>query len=92
MAQQVPGSGKTVSRAYRRGIGGAWWMALVVVTALLGMIGRSDSGFWSVFLWSIVGFVVGSLVAMAVAGRLVPASSEDEASAGLLGSGPEAAR
>ena len=78
MAQQVPSSGKTVKRAYRRGVGGAWWTAaLVVVTVLLGVIGRSDSGFWSVFLWSIVGFVGGSLVAIAVAGRLVAASSED---------------
>ena len=92
MAQQVPSSGKTVKRAYRRGIGGAWWTALVVVTVPLGLIGHSDSGFWSVFLWSIVGFVVGSLVAIAVTGRLVSASSEDQALAGLLGSGPEAAR
>jgi hypothetical protein len=92
MAQQVPSSGKTVKRAYRRGIGGAWWTALVVVTVLLGLIGRSDSGFWSVFLWSIVGFVAGSLMTIAVAGRLVPASSEDEAFAVLVGSGPEAAR
>ena len=36
MAQQVPSSGKTVKRAYRTGIGGAWWTALVVVTVLLG--------------------------------------------------------
>ena len=92
MAQQVPSSGKPVKRAYRRGIGGAWWTALVVVTVLLGVLGRSDSGFWSVFLWSVVGFVVGSLVAIAVAGRLVAASSEDEAFAGLIGFRPEAAR
>lgn len=92
MAQQVPSSGKTVKRAYRRGIGGAWWTALVVVTVLLGLIGRSDSGFWSVFLWSIVGFVAGSLVAIAVVGRVVAASSEDEAFAGLIWVRPETAR
>ena len=44
-------------------------------------------GFWSGFLWSIVGFVVGSLVAIAVAGRLVPARSADEAFADLGRSG-----
>ena len=92
MAQQVPSSAKTVKRSYRRGIGSAWWTALVVVTVLLGVMGRSDSGFWSVFLWSIVGFVVGSLVAIALAGRLVPSRSEDEAFAGVVGSGPGAAR
>lgn len=92
MAQQVPSGGKTVKRAYRRGVGGVWWTALVVVTVLLGVVGRGDGGFWSVFLWSIVGFVVGSLVAIAVAGRLVAASSEDEAFAGLIGSWPEGAR
>ena len=92
MAQQVPSSGRTVKRAYRRGIGTAWWTALVVVTVLLALIGRSDSGFWSVFLWSIVGFVAGSLVAIAVAGRVVAARSEDEAFAGLIGVRPETAR
>ena len=86
MAQQAHSSGKTVTRSYRTGVGGAWWTALVVVTVLLGFLGRSDGGFWSGFLWSIVGFVVGSLVAdrggrAARAGR-----SEDEAFAGLGGS------
>lgn len=85
MAQQAPSSGKTVTRSYRRGVGGTWWTSLVVVTVLLGLLGRSDSGFWSVFLWSIVGFVVGSLVAIALAGRLVTARSEDEAFADLVG-------
>ncbi|GGN02297.1 hypothetical protein GCM10009721_31840 [Terrabacter tumescens] len=84
MAQHAPSSGQPVTRSYRQGIGGAWWTALLVVTVLLGFVGRSDSGFWSVFLWSIVGFVVGSLVAIALAGRLVPARSEDEAFAGLV--------
>ena len=86
MAQQAHTSGKTVTRSYRTGIGGAWWAALVVVTVLLGFLGRSDSGFWSGFLWSIVGFVVGSLLTIAVAGRLVRARSEEEAFAGLFGS------
>ena len=83
MAQQANSSGKTVTRSYHTGVGGTWWAALVVVTVLLGFLGRSDSGFWSGFLWSIVGFVVGSLVAIAVTGRLVPACSEDEAFADL---------
>ncbi len=83
MTQQAHTSGNPVMRSYRTGIGAAWWVALVVVTVLLGFLGRSDSGFWSGFLWSIVGFVVGSLVAIAVAGRLVPARSEDEAFADL---------
>ena len=85
MAQQAHTSGNSVTRSYRTGIDGAWWAALVVVTVLLGFLGRSDSGFWSAFLWSIVGFVVGSLVAIAVAGRLVSAPSEDEAFAHLGG-------
>ena len=72
-----------MTRSYRRGIGGAWWASLVVVTVVLGALGHSDSGFWSVFLWSIVGFVVGSLMSIALAGSLVPARSEDEAFAGL---------
>lgn len=93
MAQQAHSSGKTVTRSYRTGVGGAWWTALVVVTVLLGFVGRSDRGFWSAFLWSIVGFVVGSLVSLAVAARLVPAGSEDEAFADLGGvSGSEGAR
>ena len=93
MSQQAPSSGKTVTRSYRTGVGGTWWTALVVVTVLLGFLGRSDSGFWSGFLWSIVGFVVGSLVAIAVAGRLVPARSEDEAFADLgAASGSEVTR
>ena len=87
MSQQAHSSGKTVTRSYRTGVGGAWWTALVVVTVLLGFLGRSDGGFWSGFLWSIVGFVVGSLVAIAVSGRRVPARSADEAFADLGGSG-----
>ena len=83
MAQQAHASGSTVKRWYRTSIGGAWWTALVVVTVALGFLGRSDSGFWSGFLWSIVGFVVGSLVCIAVAGHFVPAQSEDEAFADL---------
>ena len=86
MSQQAPSSGKTVTRSYRTGVGGAWWTALVVVTVLLGLVGRGDRGFWSSFLWSVVGFVVGSLVAIAVAGRLVSARSADEAFADVGGS------
>jgi ABC-type transporter Mla maintaining outer membrane lipid asymmetry ATPase subunit MlaF len=62
------------------------------VAVVLGVIGRSGSGFWSVLLWSIVGFVAGSLVAIAVTGRLVAATSEDEAFAGIVGFGPGTAR
>lgn len=69
----------TVTRWCRRDLGGGWWAALVVVTVALGLVGRGSSGFWSVFLWSIVGFVLGSLVALFVAGRLVRARSEEEA-------------
>ncbi|GAA2479760.1 hypothetical protein [Terrabacter carboxydivorans] len=85
MAEQTPSSGKRVTRSYRRPVGGAWWLWLLVVTVALGFVGRSDSGFWSVFLWSVVGFVVGSLAAIALSGRLVRAGSEDEAFAGLVG-------
>jgi hypothetical protein len=82
MAQQAHSRGSAGKRRYRTGIGGAWWAALAVVTVALGLLGRSGSGFWSVFLWSIVGFVAGSLVSIAVAGRVVPARSEQEAVAG----------
>lgn len=69
----------TVSLSYRRDLGGAWWAALAVVTVVLGLVGRGAGGFGSVFLWSSVGFVLGSLVALFVAARVVPASSEEEA-------------
>ncbi|HEY1176727.1 MAG TPA: hypothetical protein VGF17_11260 [Phytomonospora sp.] len=39
------------------------------MTVLLGSLGRSDGGFWGVFLWSVVGFVVGSVVAIVMKGR-----------------------
>ena len=55
--------------ARSRPLGWEWWAALVVVTVVLGFAGRSDGGFWGVFLWSVVGFVLGSLVAIAVTGR-----------------------
>ena len=68
----------TVTRTCRRDLGAGWWVAMVVVTVALGLVGRGTSGFWSVFLWSIVGFVLGSLVALFAAVRLVPARSDDE--------------
>ena len=83
MTQQHHSRPTTVTRSYRRGLGGLWWAALAVVTVLLGFFGRSDGGFWSVFLWSVVAFVLGSLAAIALAGRLVPGRSESEAFAGL---------
>ncbi|GAA2024046.1 hypothetical protein GCM10009740_11780 [Terrabacter terrae] len=96
MAQPVAphGDGETqvttVTRTCRRDLGAGWWAAMVVVTVALGVVGRGSSGFWSVFLWSIVGFVLGSLVALFVAGRLVPARSDDEG-LDLLGGGDRAA-
>jgi len=68
----------TVTRTCRRDLGAGWWVAMVVVTVALGVVGRGSSGFWSVFLWSIVGFVLGSLVALFIAARVVPARSDDE--------------
>jgi hypothetical protein len=79
MGQPLSGGRVTVTRSYRRDLGGAWWAALVVVTVALGLVGRGAGGFWSVFLWSVVGFVLGSLVALFVAARVVPASSKEEA-------------
>lgn len=58
-----------------RSFGWQWWTSLVVVTVLSGFAGRDDGGFWGVFLWSVVGFVVGSLVAFAVTGRATAAAS-----------------
>lgn len=79
MSQPVPGGRTTVTRWCRRDLGGGWWTSLVVVTVALGLVGRGTYGFWSVFLWSIVGFVLGSLLSLFVAGRRVPARSEEEA-------------
>lgn len=79
MAGPASSGRATVTRSYRRDLGGAWWAALAVVTVVLGLVGRGAAGFWSVFLWSIVGFVLGSLVALFVVSRVVPASSEEEA-------------
>jgi hypothetical protein len=79
--------GTRVTRAYRSEVGGTWWAALVVVTVVLGLLGRSSAGFWSPFLWSVVGFVVGSLVAIAVSAARVPARSADEAFADVSSAG-----
>ena len=51
-------------------LGATWWVALAVVAGGLavlgrGLVGGGARGFLSVFLWNIVGFVVGSLVAIA---------------------------
>jgi hypothetical protein len=85
MAQPALGQPQMVTRTYRTDIGPAWWAALLVVTLVLGVLARGDGGFWSAFLWSVVGFVVGSLVAIAVSSRQVRARSEDEAFADLDG-------
>ncbi|WP_374968751.1 hypothetical protein [Terrabacter sp. BE26] len=77
----------TVTRRCRRDLGAGWWVALVVVTVALGLVGRGASGFWSVLLWSIVGFVLGSLVALFAAARLVPERSDEEGLDLLGGSG-----
>ncbi|MGO4599702.1 hypothetical protein [Terrabacter sp. 2RAF25] len=66
----------------RRAVGWQWWAALVIVTVLLGFAGRGDGGFWGVFLWSIVGFVVGSLVAIAITGRGAAGRTEPDAAPG----------
>ena len=70
---------RTVTRRYRADIGVSWWGALLVVTIVLGFVGRGDGGFWGAFLWSVVGFVIGTLAAIAISGRLVAARSEAEA-------------
>ena len=74
---------RRVTRSYRTEVGGSWWAALVVVTVALGLLGRSAGGFWSPFLWSVVAFVLGSLLAVAVSAARVPARSIDEAFADL---------
>jgi hypothetical protein len=84
MMQQPHAAGSSETAAQRSPVGWQWWVALVVVTVGLGFLGRGDGGFWGVFLWSIVGFVVGSLVSIAVAGRAeTPGSRAD----GLSGHG-----
>ena len=74
---------RRVTRSYRTEVGGSWWAALAVVTVALGLLGRSSGGFWSPFLWCVVTFVLGSLVAVAVSAVRVPARSADEAFADL---------
>lgn len=78
-----PGTSDTRSRG---AVGWQWWAALVTVTVLLGFAGRGDGGFWGVFLWSIVGFVVGSLVAIAVTGRGGAGRAEPDLASGQAGS------
>jgi hypothetical protein len=58
-------------------LGVAWWAALVVVSTALGLVGLNDRGFLRVFLWSVVGFVLGSLVAIAVRGRVARDGSRE---------------
>jgi 4-hydroxybenzoate polyprenyltransferase len=82
MAEQTRRA-RTVTRRYRADIGLSWWGALVVVTVILGVMGRGDGGFWGAFLWSVVGFVVGTLVAIAISSRRVGPRTEDEAFADL---------
>ncbi len=67
-----------------RALGWQWWTSLVVVTVLLGFAGRNDGGFWGVFLWSVVGFVVGSMVAFAITGRGAASASEAGVRGGSL--------
>jgi hypothetical protein len=82
MTEQVRRA-RAVTGRYRTDIGGWWWLALVVVATVLGFVGRSDGGFWGAFLWSVVGFVIGTLLTIAVSARLVPARSEDKALGGV---------
>jgi hypothetical protein len=49
------------------------------VPLVLALIGRDSGGFLSMFLWSVVAFIVGALAAYALAGVLVPPQSEEEA-------------
>lgn len=52
-------------------MGWAWWVALVVVPAALGVLGRDESGgFRSVFLWAVVAFALGSLAAFGLAAAI----------------------
>ena len=91
MSEQTRRGRMRVTRRYRTEIGASWWVALLVATAALGLVGRASEGFWSPFLWSVVGFVLGSLVAIAVSGAVVPARSADAAFADLGPFGPGAA-
>jgi hypothetical protein len=61
MTEQTRRGRTRVTRRYRTDVGPSWWAALVVVTVLLGLLGRAGGGFWSPFLWSVVGFVVADL-------------------------------
>ena len=58
-------------------LGVAWWAALVAVSTALGLVGLHGRGFLSAFLWSVVGFVVGSLIAIAVSGRVTRGSARE---------------
>jgi hypothetical protein len=71
MAANVPARMAATARPRERvELGVVWWAALVVVSTALGLVAQNERGFLSVFLWSIVGFVVGSLIAIAVRGRV----------------------
>ena len=61
-------------QAYRVRLGAAWWVALTVVAVGAGLLGMGSRGFLSTALWSVVAFVVGSLVAIAVSAPGRPAA------------------
>lgn len=83
MAQQRQRSG-SVTGSNRKDVEGAWWAALVVVPLVLGLLGRGvEGGFWSVFLWSIVAFVVGAVAGHVIVWATAKAQAGDKTLRGV---------
>ncbi|EWT03225.1 hypothetical protein N865_01900 [Intrasporangium oryzae NRRL B-24470] len=71
MLQPGTGDGTTVTGRYRTDLGPEWWVAVVLVPAVLALIG-AGAGILHVFLWSVVAFCIGTVGASAAAAFLVP--------------------
>lgn len=71
MLQPGTGDGKTAERRRRRDLGPEWWVAVVLVPAVLALVG-AGAGILHIFLWSVVAFCIGTVIAFAAAAFLVP--------------------
>jgi hypothetical protein len=78
MRQGGVGTGVPVEQRYRVELGREWWVAVVAVPAILGVIGAigAGDGFLHVFLWSVVAFCIGTVIALVVAALVVPAETD----------------
>lgn len=78
MRQGGVGTGVPVEQRYRVELGREWWVAVAAVPAILGVIGAigAGDGFLHVFLWCVVAFCIGTVIALVVAALVVPAETD----------------